>query len=65
MQECYKYINPHDHVFIWCREHNTKPGSGDYLVSFQNYTEGYQSNYNYCPYCGKKLKVVRKNGTVA
>ncbi len=47
MQECYKYINPHDHVFIWRRECNTKPGSGDYLVSFQNYTESYQSNYNY------------------
>ena len=60
MDTCYKYINPHNCVFIWCCEYNTKPWSSHHLISFQNYTEGYDSNYNYCPYCGKKLKVVMK-----
>lgn len=60
---CYKYINPHGTVFIWCEELNGVARRSNYLRVFQDGIDGYASNYNYCPYCGKKLEVKLKEKT--
>ena len=52
---CYKYKNPHEYVFIWCDIANGKEHKSSYIMSFQDMIEGYYDNYNFCPYCGKKL----------
>lgn len=57
---CFKYINPYGTVFIWCNVANSKPYGVSYLNSFQDGCEDYADNYNYCPYCGKKLEVIEK-----
>jgi len=57
---CFKYINPYGTVFIWCNVANSKPYGASYLNSFQDGCEDYADNYNYCPYCGKKLEVIEK-----
>lgn len=54
---CYKYINPHGTVFVWCEIANSKVGGASYLRCFRNGIDDYESNYQYCPYCGKKLEV--------
>ena len=36
---------------------NTKKWGPSYLTTFEDQVEGYYSNYNYCPYCGKKLDI--------
>lgn len=59
-QNCFKYTNPHGTVFIWCNIANSKPYGASYLNSFQDGHGGYADNYNYCPYCGKKLEVIEK-----
>lgn len=56
---CYKYRNPHDHVFIWCSDLNGTKRRSHYLHTFQDCIDGYYDNYNYCPYCGRKLEVRR------
>ena len=51
---CWKYINPHKTVFVWCDVFNSKPFSPHYLPI------GTDADYDclhYCPYCGKKLEV--------
>lgn len=53
---CWKYKNPHDCVFIWCEALNGSLHRNSYLRVFQNFTEDYYINYNYCPYCGRKLE---------
>lgn len=57
---CFKYINPYGTVFIWCNVANSKPYGASYLNSFQDGCEDHADNYNYCPYCGKKLEVIEK-----
>lgn len=57
---CFKYINPYGTVFIWCNVANSRPYGASYLNSFQDGCEDYADNYNYCPYCGKKLEVIEK-----
>lgn len=57
---CFKYINPYGTVFIWCNVANSKPYGASYLNSFQDGCKDYADNYNYCPYCGKKLEVIEK-----
>lgn len=52
---CWKYKNPHGHVFIWCDVANGKEHKSSYLRSFDDLFEDYYNHYNYCPYCGKKL----------
>lgn len=54
---CYKYKNPHDTVFIWCEILNTQPYGPDYLDCFTDHIDNYYDNFNYCPYCGKKLEI--------
>lgn len=54
---CYIYKNPHGHVFLWCDIANGKEHKSHYLRSFQDMREDYYDNYNFCPYCGKKLEV--------
>ncbi|MFR1944925.1 MAG: hypothetical protein ACLS20_06465 [Faecalimonas umbilicata] len=54
---CYKYKNKHGMVFIWCKTLNGKEHKCSYLDVFKDGIEGYYSNYNYCPYCGKKLEM--------
>ena len=54
---CYKYRNPHGYVFIWCSNLNGTKRRSSYLHTFQDMTEDYYDNYNYCPYCGRKLEV--------
>ena len=53
---CYKYKNPYDNVFIWCEIANGEKHQSSYLRSFEDMLEDYYDNYNYCPYCGKKLE---------
>ena len=53
---CYKYKNPYGHVFLWCEVKNGKLHGASYLRSFQDMREDYYDNYNFCPYCGKKLE---------
>lgn len=57
---CWKYKNPHGHVFIWCDIENSKPYGASYLRSFQDMHDDYYRHYNYCPYCGKELEVKDK-----
>lgn len=57
---CYKYKNPHDYVFIWCNKANGKEHRSIYLRCFQDISEDYYENYNYCPYCGNKLEAKEK-----
>ena len=52
---CWKYKNPHGHVFIWCEIVNRKEHGSSYLRSFQDMYEDYYDNYRYCPFCGSKL----------
>ena len=54
---CWKYKNKHGMVFIYCDILNTKEWGPSYLTTFEDMVEGYYSNYNYCPYCGKKLEI--------
>lgn len=54
---CWKYKNPHGTVFIWCEIANGKEHRSSYLNCFTDGIDDYDSNYNYCPYCGKKLEV--------
>ena len=54
---CWKYKNPHGTVFIWCEIANEKEHRSSYLNCFTDEIDDYDSNYNYCPYCGKKLEV--------
>lgn len=54
---CWKYKNPHRHVFIWCEIVNRKEHGSSYLRSFQDMYEDYYDNYRYCPYCGNELEV--------
>lgn len=54
---CYKYKNKHGMAFIWCETLNGKEHKCSYLDVFKDGIEGYYSNYNYCPYCGKKLEI--------
>ena len=54
---CWKYKNKHGMVFIYCDILNTKEYGPNYLTTFEDKVEGYYSNYNYCPYCGKKLEI--------
>ena len=54
---CYIYRNPHGHVCLWCEVKNVKQHGASYLRSFQDMCEDYYDNYNFCPYCGKKLEV--------
>lgn len=53
---CCKYRNPRGTVFIWCEVANGKEHNGSYLNCFTDGIDDYYSNYNYCPYCGKKLE---------
>lgn len=64
---CYKYKNPKDTVFIWCEVTNTKPYSASYLNVFNDGEDDYYDNYNYCPYCGKRLEIQgeEKNETIS
>ena len=57
---CWKYRNKHGYVFIWCDIANSKPYGASYLESFQDMIDNYYENYNYCPYCGKKLEIKTK-----
>lgn len=57
---CWKYRNKHGHVFIWCDIANSKPYGASYLETFQDRIDNYYENYNYCPYCGKKLEIKTK-----
>lgn len=41
-------------------EYGKPHGAASYLNSFQDGHGGYADNYNYCPYCGKKLEVIEK-----
>lgn len=59
---CYIYKNPHGHVFLWCEVENGKQYGPSYLRSFQDMCEDYYDNYNFCPYCGKKLEVKADEG---
>ena len=52
----WKYKNPHGYVFIWCEAANGELHRSSYLRTFQNLTEDYYDNYNFCPYCGRKLE---------
>lgn len=54
---CWKYINPHDTVFIWCETANGKEHKSNYLSCFTDMVDDYYDNYNYCPYCGNKLEI--------
>lgn len=54
---CFKYKNPHEMVFIWCEIANGKERKSSYLNCFADGIEDYYENYNYCPYCGKKLEI--------
>lgn len=54
---CWKYKNPHETVFIWCEIANGKEHKSNYLKCFIDGIEDYDSNYNYCPYCGNKLEI--------
>ena len=54
---CWKYKNKHRMVFIYCDILNTKEQGPSYLTTFEDMVEGYYSNYNYCPYYGKKLDI--------
>lgn len=54
---CWKYKNKHGMVFIYCNILNTKEWGPSYLTTFEDQVEGYYSNYNYCPYCSKKLEI--------
>lgn len=56
---CSKYKNPYGQVFIWCAVANGKEHVSDYLRCFADMFEDYYDNYNYCPYCGKKLEIER------
>lgn len=60
MSQCCKYINKHGTTFIWCKELNSRPYRSSYLTVFTDKIDGYQSYYNYCPYCGQKLLVTDK-----
>jgi hypothetical protein len=53
---CWKYKNNHGTVYIYCDILNGKRHSSSYLTVFNDLIDGYESNYNYCPYCGKKLE---------
>ena len=53
---CWKYKNPHGTVFIYCDILNGKKHLSSYLTVFNDLIDGYESNYNYCPYCGKRLE---------
>lgn len=55
---CWKYKNPHGTVFIWCEIANGKEHKSSYLNCFTDGIDDYDSNYNYCHYCGKKLEVL-------
>lgn len=54
---CWKYKNKHNMVFIYCDILNGKEHQSSYLRVFKDMIEGYYDNYNYCPYCGKKLDI--------
>ena len=54
---CCKYKNKNNYVFIYCDILNTKELGPNYLTTFEDKVEDYYSNYNYCPYCGKKLEI--------
>ena len=54
---CWKYKNPGGTVFIQCDIANNKPLGASYLRVFTDAVEDYNENYNYCPYCGKKLEI--------
>ena len=54
---CWKYKNKHGMVFIYCDILNGKEHQSSYLRVFKDMIEGYYDNYNYCPYCGKKLEI--------
>lgn len=54
---CWKYKNPHDEAYIWCEIVNGEKHWSSYLRSFIDGIEDYYDNYDYCPYCGKKLEV--------
>ena len=56
-EKCYKHKNPHGYVFIWCEVSNGIECNSTYLRSFQDILEDYYDNYNFCPYCGKKLEI--------
>lgn len=58
---CYKYKNPGGTVFIKCDIANNKPYGSNYLRTFTDVVEDYNENYNYCPYCGKKLEIKKKS----
>lgn len=57
---CWKYINKHGTVFIWCDIANNRVGGASYLRSFRDMIDDYYNHYNYCPYCGKELEVKTK-----
>ena len=57
---CWKYKNQHGTVFIWCKIANGKECGPNYLRVFTDLSEDYYNHYNYCPYCGNKLKVKEK-----
>lgn len=54
---CYKYKNKQRMVFLWCETLNGKEHRCNYLNVFKDGIEDYYNHYNYCPYCGKKLKI--------
>ena len=53
---CWKYINPHGTVFIYCEIANEKEQRCNYLRCFTDGIDDYESHYNYCPYCGSELR---------
>lgn len=54
---CWKYKNQHETVFIWCEIANGEERKSSYLKCFTDGIDDYYDNYNYCPYCGKKLEI--------
>lgn len=54
---CWKYKNNHGTVFVYCDISNGKMHLSSYLKVFADLIDDYESNYNYCPYCGKKLEI--------
>lgn len=59
---CWKCTNSHGTVFIWCKEGNGRQNGSSYLRTFEDGVEDYESNYNFCPYCGAKLQKVKFDG---
>lgn len=54
MERCYRYTDPHNTTFIWCRKKCVETHSRWYLLVLDD-LDAYPDDFNYCPYCGSKL----------